>query len=76
MVIAKSFCLYISKLDIAINNNIKTTQNYALYNTNLNKVIPINSRVVILAVHLSIYLSIGINVRFAAMMADVGDGLL
>jgi len=25
---------------------------------------------------LSIYLSIGINVRFAAMMADVGDGLL
>jgi len=24
----------------------------------------------------SIYLSIGINVRFAAMMADVGDGLL
>jgi len=23
-----------------------------------------------------IYLSIGINVRFAAMMADVGDGLL
>jgi len=27
-------------------------------------------------IHLSIYLSIGINVRFAAMMADVGDGLL
>jgi len=26
--------------------------------------------------NLSIYLSIGINVRFAAMMADVGDGLL
>jgi len=26
--------------------------------------------------YLSIYLSIGINVRFAAMMADVGDGLL
>jgi len=25
---------------------------------------------------MSIYLSIGINVRFAAMMADVGDGLL
>jgi len=25
---------------------------------------------------ISIYLSIGINVRFAAMMADVGDGLL
>jgi len=25
---------------------------------------------------LAIYLSIGINVRFAAMMADVGDGLL
>jgi len=25
---------------------------------------------------LNIYLSIGINVRFAAMMADVGDGLL
>jgi len=33
-----------------------------------------------LAMHIgrcaSIYLSIGINVRFAAMMADVGDGLL
>jgi len=27
-------------------------------------------------IYLSIYLSIGINVRFAAMMADVGDGLL
>jgi len=27
-------------------------------------------------VAVSIYLSIGINVRFAAMMADVGDGLL
>jgi len=26
--------------------------------------------------NLSIYLSIGINVRFAAMLADVGDGLL
>jgi len=29
-----------------------------------------------LALNISIYLSIGINVRFAAMMADVGDGLL
>jgi len=28
------------------------------------------------SIYLSIYLSIGINVRFAAMMADVGDGLL
>jgi len=27
-------------------------------------------------IYVNIYLSIGINVRFAAMMADVGDGLL
>jgi len=36
------------------------------------------SRVLARALHVaavSIYLSIGINVRFAAMMADVGDGL-
>jgi len=35
-----------------------------------------NLVVMTLLISISIYLSIGINVRFAAMMADVGDGLL
>jgi len=33
-------------------------------------------KILSLKADVSIYLSIGINVRFAAMMADVGDGLL
>jgi len=43
---------------------------------NFSSTILVTQAQVPLAMYNSIYLSIGINVRFAAMMADVGDGLL